>query len=200
MKRYFLLIVSLLFVGAIVVGCSSNDASTEINEAVDEAVDEANDEAVETTSEDSSWDGSDPESLGIKLRSHDYDEAEEEIDRFDDHGDGYYFKDGENLTLPEEFPSDFPIAEGMTVVEVSVKESVIDVLLDDGGNYTFEQLTKLYNHYIHTAGYDDAEFAEDSSLTSGLDVYIGMKEGSEYVIGVDDKFDYNVVTLSIYRD
>lgn len=88
----------------------------------------------------------------------------------------------------------------MTVVEVSVKESNIEVLFEDGGNYTFEQLTKLYNHYIHTAGYDDAGYSEDSSLPVGLDVYIGFKEGSEYVIGVEDNFDYNTIGLSIYRD
>lgn len=195
MKRYFLLIVSLLFAGVIVVGCSSNDTSTETNETVEEA----NNEAVEGTSEDSNWEGDDPESLGITLRSDDYDEAEEEIDRFIEREDGYY-KDGENLTLPEEFPNDFPIAEGMTVVEVSVKESVIDVVLEDSGNYTFEQLTKLYNHYIHTAGYDDAGYSEDSSLAVGLDVYIGYKEGSEYVIGVAENLDYNTIGLSIYRD
>lgn len=59
MKRYFLLIVSLLFVGVIVVGCSSNDANTEAYETVDEV----NDEALEETSEDLNWEGDDPESF-----------------------------------------------------------------------------------------------------------------------------------------
>lgn len=177
LKRYFLLWISLLFASVIVIGCSSNDAKTEANEVVDEK----NNDTKESASESSSGDDKDPKSLGIELRNHDYDEAEEEIDSFRDYGDGYYAKDGENLTLPEEFPSDFPIAKGMTVEEVAVKESSISVLFNDHGNYTFEQLSELYDSYIHTAEFDHGRFAEESSLHTHL-VYIGERDGSEYVI------------------
>src|SRR5699024_5116928 len=123
-------------------------------------------ETEEVAAETSSEGGGDAESLGIELRSHDYDEAEEEIDDFIDFEDGYYSKDGVNLTLPEEFPSDFPIARGMTVEIVSVRESSLTVFLNDHGNYTFEQLSDLYNHYVESDVFDEGGFLENSSFPS----------------------------------
>lgn len=196
LKRYFLLLISLLVVSGIIVGCSSDDASTDTNEVADDS----NNETEEVATENSSGGGDDPESLGIELRNHDYDETEEEIDRFIDYEDGYYAKDGENLTLPEEFPSDFPIAEGMTVEVVTVKDSLLEVWFNDHGNYTFEQLTALYDYYIESDAFDEGGFSEDSSLAAGLDAYIGMRDGHEYVIGVDNNYDHVIVTLSIYYD
>lgn len=129
LKRYFLLLFGLLFASIMVVGCSSNNVSPDTNEVDDDT----NNETEEVASESSSKDENDPKSLGIELRSHDYDEAEEEIDRFIEYEDGYYAKDGENLTLPDEFPSDFPIAEGMTVEVVTVKDSLLEVWFNDQG-------------------------------------------------------------------
>jgi len=194
MKRHFLLLVSLFVVSGIIAGCSSNNASSDPID-VSENV---NNETEEVTSEDSVGNGADPESLGVELRSHDYDEAEEEIDRFVEYEDEYYIKDGENLTLPDEFPSDFPIADGMTVEEVAVRESLLEVLFNDHGNYTFEQMTEFYDHYIQSDAFDEGGFSEESSLPVGLDVYIGKRDGNEYVIGVNNEYDYTTVSLSIY--
>src|SRR5690625_1118896 len=144
LRRYILLFISLIIVGVIVVGCSSDDADSAVNEANEEtdASDEPNEDAAQTSG--------DIESLGVELRDHDFDEAEEEIDQLIDHGDGYYSKDGENLTLPEEFPSDFPIPEGMTVEFAIVKEDLLEVGLIGGKDYTSEQMKELYNNYIET--------------------------------------------------
>lgn len=194
MRRYILLFISLIIVGVIVVGCSSDDADSAVNEANEEtdASDEPNEDAAQTSG--------DIESLGIELRDHDFDEAEEEIDQFIDHGDGYYSKDGENLTLPEEFPSYFPIPEGMTVEFAIVKEDFLEVGLIGGKDYTSEQMKELYNNYIETDVFDDGGWSEESSLPNVVDVYIGFRDGDEHVIGVSSEGQLNVVSLSIYRE
>lgn len=196
MKRYFLLLVSLLFVSALVVGCSSNDASSDTNASTDDT----NSETEESASEDSSGGGDDLESLGIELRSHDYDEAEEDVDDFTDWEDGNYAKHGENLTLPEEFPDDFPVAEGMSVDSVIVNESSLEVWFNDGGKYTIEQMYGLYDHYIHSTGFDEAEVKDYNTYMKGLYSYNGVRDGLEYYIGVHPESNYNVVTLALYKE
>lgn len=196
LKRYFLLLVSLLFVSAIVIGCSSNDANTDANEVVDDT----NSETEEVASEGSSGGGDNPESIGIELRSHDYDEAEEDVDDFTDWEDGHYAKHGKNLTLPDGFPSDFPVAEGMTVDSVIVRKTLIEVWFNDGGNYTIEQMYGLYDHYIHSAGFDEVEVKDHTSLMTGLYGYNGERDGLEYYIGVHPESDHNVVTLSLHSE
>lgn len=68
------------------------------------------------------------------------------------------------------------------------------------GNYTFEQLTALYDDYIESDAFDEGGFSEDSSFPAGLDAYIGLRDGNEYVIGVENNYDHVTVTLSIYRN
>jgi len=199
LKRFLVLLFSLLLLTGFVLGCSSSDTGSDANDANNETVDKTKED-----SDTSGGDSADAQSLGIELRSHDFDEAEEEIEDLDD-GEGYSIKHGTNLTLPDEFPSDFPIAEGMTVDSVIIGESgtvlgdKVEVWFNDGGNYTLEQLNALYEGYIHS-GFDDVEVKDLSQYMTDLTSYEGTIDEKLYVIGISPESNHNVVTIVIHND
>lgn len=188
LKRYLLLLLSLFLISGLIVGCSSGDTDASSSS--------------EETSETSEGNDLDAKSLGIELRSHDFDEAEEVIDDSSEE-ENYYLKSGTNLTLPDEFPSDFPIPEGMSVDSVLVKQTEsgtvqLELWFNDGGNYTIDQLYALYEHYTQNSGFEDSAVNDLGSYLPGLMSYEGIRDNLEYVIGVNPEKEYNVVTLSTY--
>jgi len=100
------------------VGCSCGDNNS--NENNDKNVVE-NKGDTNTNSNDSANENNSSSGAGnIELRSHDFGESEEDITDLEENG--IYKKEGTNLTLPDDFPSDFPIAEGMSVDVVRIGE------------------------------------------------------------------------------
>src|SRR5690625_1710258 len=168
MKRYFSLLFSILILSGFILACApgvddagAENSSAEINDTTEE-------ESDESTGNDAS-----AESLGIELRSHDFDEADEDISDFNEE-EKYFFKEGQNLTLPEDFPSDFPIANGMSADSVKVGQPGFihgdntEVWFNDGNNYDVEQLYALYEDYINNSGFDEIEIKDQSVYLTGL--------------------------------
>src|SRR5699024_8966778 len=112
LRRYILFLFSLLLVSGLIAGCSFCNTNLNENSEEDEVVDVVNDSSNENNSASSAID--------IELQSHDFDGSEEDI--VDMEENGFYKKEGTNLTLPDDFPSDFARAVGMSVDAVIIGE------------------------------------------------------------------------------
>lgn len=200
MKRYILLLFSSLLLSGLIIGCSSGDTDTRGNDKNKEVVDIVEGEASDTSNENGTSSGA----LNIELRSHDFDEADEDITDLEEKG--FYQKTGTNLTLPDEFPSDFPIAVGMSVDVVTIGEpgsvmgDITEVWFNDGGNYTLEELNALYDDYINNSEFEDVEVKDFDQYITNLTTYEGTRNDELYVIGVNPEEGYNVVTITVHRD
>src|SRR5690625_3386781 len=169
------------------VGCSFGDNNSSENNDKNVVEDKGdtntkcNDSANENNSRSSA--------VNIELRSHDFDESEEDITDLEENG--IYKKEGTNLTLPDDFPSDFPIAEGMSVDVVRIGEpgSIVgdntEVWLNDGGNYALEELNALYDDYINNSGFEDIEVKDFDHYMDDLSTYEGTRNDELYFIGVN---------------
>lgn len=202
MKRYLTVLFTMLLCGSLIAACGSNDSANNDEAATDEAAETSNDEA---TAENSSGEANEALASDIPLRDHAYDEADEEIEDSDER-ENSYSKHGSNLTLPEDFPSDFPIADGMTVDSVIVGEpgsvhgDSIEIWFNDGGNYDVEQLYALYESYVQSDIFDDSETKDHDGYMTGLMAYEGIIDNDSYNVGVHPEDDYNVVTINILYD
>src|SRR5690625_377120 len=204
MRKSVSLLVMLLIVSSFMISCSfgsNNDAETETTSETTAT------ETEKATDDNSAADGgADAASLGIELRDHNFDPADEEIE---DEGEGpnYYLKSGNNLTLPDELPDHFPIPVGMTATSVKVQTKSADddefhsleIWFDDGGNYELEDLNKLYQHYLEDS-FTDVEVKDYSHFKDDLTVFIGYRDDLEFYIDSSPEPDYNIVTISIYTD
>lgn len=183
MKRLSLVFLSFVMFSGFLIGCASNG---------DENGGESNK-------------GKGAEALGITLRSHDYDKSEEVIEDLHDR-DQFVSIQGQNLTLPTEFPSDFPIPEGVTAKSTLTRENKgsylgdLEVWFTDHGLYSIEQLNSLYTHYLESSGFDNIEIKDLSIYLSGLTSIEGTRNGELYVIGINPEDGFNHVTLSVYTD
>lgn len=199
LKRYilFLFLFSSLLLSGLIIGCSSGDTDAGGNDGDNEVVDG---ETPDTSNEN----GASSSAVNIELRGHDFDEAEENITDLEE--DQFYQKQGTNLTLPDDFPNDFPIAVGMSVdvVTIGVPGSVMgdntEVWFNDGGNYTLDELKALYDGYINNSGFEDIEVKDFDHYMTGLTTYEGIRNDELYYIGVNPEEDYNVVTITVHRE
>src|SRR5690625_2920881 len=170
MKRYLTLLFTLLLCGSLIAACGSDDSANNDEASTDAAAETSGDDGAD---EDANGGANEALAADIPLRDHDFDETDEEIEDSDER-EKSYFKHGSNLTLPESFPSDFPIAEGMTADSVIVGEPgsihghSIEIWFNDGGNYDVEQLYALYESYVQSDILDDSETKDHGIYMTGV--------------------------------
>jgi len=202
LNRYLLSLFSLLLLSGLIVGCSFGDNNSNGNN--DKNVVENKGDTNTNSNDSANENNSSSSAVNIELRSHDFDESKEDITDLEENG--IYKKEGTNLTLPDDFPSDFPIAEGMSVDVVRIGEpgSIVgdntEVWLNDGGNYALEELNALYDDYINNSGFEDIEVKDFDHYMDDLSTYEGTRNDELYFIGVNPEENYNVVTITVHRD
>src|SRR5690625_2070665 len=104
MKRLLTIIFVSIFSMSLLASCGSDDTSTDNG-----ALEETTDSDTETAETGGSGDGND----GAE-------EMTRTIDKRDD--EGWKFEAGKNLTIPEEFPSDYPKLDNYKIGRASCRE------------------------------------------------------------------------------